>query len=130
MVRMPPASMLLISSAPISMSACAIRTRPRILTAVTTILPMRSPGYAHTPGKDFSRADRKSWSARLLLGVGRLFLLAQVFARRLIDRFHREPHLAPVVHADELHLHDVALFDHIGHFGDALGRELRNMHQP
>ncbi len=74
---------------------------------------------------DFRRIDRHQQSARLLLAFRRLRLLffGQVFAGRLIHHLHGQPHLAAVIHTDQFHFHNVALFHHISDLGDALRRK-------
>src|SRR5579884_1225302 len=73
--------------------------------------------------------------ARLGNGLGRLRALGgpprtQILAGLLIDLAHAELDLAALVETEHLDLHHVALFDHVGNPGDALRRELADMHEP
>src|SRR4051812_9476726 len=57
-------------------------------------------------------------------------LLSDVGAGGLVDDAHRELDLAALVEADDLHLHRIAVVDHIGGLGDAALGELADVHQP
>src|SRR5438874_3989840 len=75
---------------------------------------------------DFRRIDRHETSTSLFFPF-RLLLFRQVFAGGLIHDLHRQPDLAAIIHSDQLYLHDVAFFHHIGDLGVALGRQFGNV---
>src|SRR5262245_27235207 len=69
-------------------------------------------------------------AGRLRVGsAGGFGLAGDVLAGRLVDRLHAELHLAAIVHADDLDLHEIADLDDISDGLHALGRQLADMHE-
>src|SRR5262249_44491909 len=76
--------------------------------------------------------NRKSPMARSRRGAGSaggLGLPGDVFAGRLIDRLHAELDLAAIVHADDLHLDEIADLDDVANSLHALGRQLADVNE-
>src|SRR6185437_5333820 len=68
-------------------------------------------------------------TAALPPGWLRTDLFGDVGAGLLVDDAHRQLHLAPLVEADDLHLHRVAVVDHVRGPADAALRQLADVYQ-